>query len=181
MAPCSFCHRVLGHVALFCVEIFHLFDKFEPTDLLDSNYFISFGKSFHTQLTRSSYPTMKLLVNMYFFVALNSFKCELFCMVIYFKIFLCSSYREERRLFAYFQVFTEVNEVKVAQSFLTLCDPHGLFSTWNSPGRNAGVDTFSHLHGIFPPQELNPGLLHRRQILYQLSHRGSPGSSLLCL
>ena len=109
MAPCSFCHRVLGHVALFCVEIFHLFDKFEPTDLLDSNYFISFGKSFHTQLTRSSYPTMKLLVNMYFFVALNSFKCELFCMVIYFKIFLCSSHREERRLFAYFQVFTEVN------------------------------------------------------------------------
>ena len=29
------------------------------------------------------------------------------------------------------------------------------------------------LHGIFPTQGLNPGLLHCRQILYQLSHQGS--------
>ena len=28
--------------------------------------------------------------------------------------------------------------------------------------------------GIFPTQELNPGLLHCRQILYHLSHQGSP-------
>ena len=28
---------------------------------------------------------------------------------------------------------------------------------------------------IFPTQELNQGLLHCRQILYQLSHKGSPG------
>ena len=30
------------------------------------------------------------------------------------------------------------------------------------------------LQGIFPTQGSNPGLLHYRQILYQLSHRGSP-------
>ena len=30
------------------------------------------------------------------------------------------------------------------------------------------------LHGIFPIQELNQGLLHGRQILYQLSYQGSP-------
>ena len=30
------------------------------------------------------------------------------------------------------------------------------------------------LQGIFPTQELNPGLLHCRRILYQLSHQGSP-------
>ena len=30
------------------------------------------------------------------------------------------------------------------------------------------------LQGIFPTQGLNPGLLHWRQILYQLSHQGSP-------
>ena len=29
------------------------------------------------------------------------------------------------------------------------------------------------LQGIFPTQELNPGLLHCRQILYYLSHQGS--------
>ena len=27
------------------------------------------------------------------------------------------------------------------------------------------------LQGIFPTQELNPGLLHCREILYQLSHK----------
>ena len=32
----------------------------------------------------------------------------------------------------------------------------------------------SLLQGIFPTQELNPGLPHCMQILYQLSHRGSP-------
>ena len=30
------------------------------------------------------------------------------------------------------------------------------------------------LQGIFPTQGLNPGLSHYRQILYQLSHKGSP-------
>ena len=32
------------------------------------------------------------------------------------------------------------------------------------------------LQGIFPTQESNPGLLHCRQILYQLSYEGSPYS-----
>ena len=31
----------------------------------------------------------------------------------------------------------------------------------------------SLLQGIFPTQELNPGLLHCRQILYQLNYEGS--------
>ena len=30
------------------------------------------------------------------------------------------------------------------------------------------------LQGIFSTQEWNPGLLHFRQILYQLSYKGSP-------
>ena len=52
--------------------------------------------------------------------------------------------------------------------------PHGPYSPWNSPGQNTGVDNLSLLQGIFPSQELNPGLPHCRQILYQLSHQGSP-------
>ena len=52
--------------------------------------------------------------------------------------------------------------------------PHGLYSPWNSPGQNTGVGSLSFLQGIFPTQGLNPGLLHCRQILYQLSHKGSP-------
>ena len=52
--------------------------------------------------------------------------------------------------------------------------PHGLYSPRNSSGQNTGVGSLSLLQGIFPTQELNPGLLHCRQILYQLCHKGSP-------
>ena len=51
---------------------------------------------------------------------------------------------------------------------------HRLYSPWNSPGQNTGVDSLSLLPGIFPTQGLNPGLPHCWQILYQLSHKGSP-------
>ena len=61
--------------------------------------------------------------------------------------------------------------VKVAQSYLTLCDP--MDCPWNSPGQNTGVGSLSVLQGIFSTQGSNPGLPHCRQILYQLSHKGS--------
>ena len=66
--------------------------------------------------------------------------------------------------------------VKVTQSCLTLCNPMDyIYSLWNSPGRNTGVGSLSLLQGIFPTQKLKPGLPPCRQILYQLSHKGSPG------
>ena len=43
-----------------------------------------------------------------------------------------------------------------------------------SPGKNTRVGCHFLLQGIFPTQALNPGLLHCRQILYQLSHQGNP-------
>ena len=52
--------------------------------------------------------------------------------------------------------------------------PHGLYTSWNSPGQNAGVGSFSHLYGIFPMQGSNLGLPHCRRILYQLRHQESP-------
>ena len=55
--------------------------------------------------------------------------------------------------------------MEVAQSCLTL---------WNSPGQNTGVGSYSLLQGIFPTQGSNPSLPHCKQILYQLSHKGSP-------
>ena len=48
-----------------------------------------------------------------------------------------------------------------------------IYSPWNSPGQNTGVGSLSLLQGIFPTQGSNPGLLHCRQILYQLS-QGNP-------
>ena len=51
---------------------------------------------------------------------------------------------------------------------------HGLYSPWDSPGQNTGLGSLSLLQGIFRTQGSNPGLPHCRQILYKLSHKGSP-------
>ena len=60
--------------------------------------------------------------------------------------------------------------------------PHGLSPTrllcpWDSPGKNNGVGCHALLQGTFPTQGPNPGLPHRRWILYLLS-TGSSTSSL---
>ena len=60
-----------------------------------------------------------------------------------------------------FQSTTFVYELKTEQ-----------FCPWNS-GKNTGVGSHSLLQGIFLMQGLDPGLLHCRQILYQLSLQGS--------
>ena len=57
--------------------------------------------------------------------------------------------------------------------------PHGLqparfLCSWDSPGKNAWVDSCSLLQGVFPTQRLNPGLPYCRWLLYQLSYQGSP-------
>ena len=62
---------------------------------------------------------------------------------------------------------------------LTLCEamhctPPGSSIPGNSPGKNTGVGCHALLHRIFTTQGSNPGLSHCRQILYCLSHWGSP-------
>ena len=44
----------------------------------------------------------------------------------------------------------------------------------DSPDKNTEVGCHALLQGIFPIQVSNPGLLHCRQIVYHLSHHGSP-------
>jgi len=81
--------------------------------------------------------------------------------------------------------FSQSHSLKILDLLLTLeseshsvqsnsLQPHGLYSPWNSPGQNTGVGSLSVLQGIFPTQGSNPGLPHCRQILYKLSHKGSP-------
>ena len=66
------------------------------------------------------------------------------------------------------------NLVKVSCSVVSdSLQTHRLYSSWNSPGQNTGVGSLSLLQGIFPTQGSNPGLLHYRWILYQLSYQGS--------
>ena len=64
-------------------------------------------------------------------------------------------------------------KVKVTQLCSTM-QPYGLYSSGSSLGQNSGVGSLSLLQGIFPVQGSNPGLPHCGQILYQLSHQGSP-------
>ena len=54
--------------------------------------------------------------------------------------------------------------------------PYGLSPTrilcpWDSPGKNIGGGSCYLLQGIFPTQGSNPGLLHCRWVLYQLSYQ----------
>ena len=68
-------------------------------------------------------------------------------------------------------IFTRSESCSVVSDSLW---PHGLYGPWNSPGQDTGVGSFSLLQGIFLTQGWNPGLLHCRQILYHLNHKGSP-------
>ena len=80
----------------------------------------------------------------------------------------------------------------VSQSRSVVSDslqPHGLqpirlLCPWDSPGKKIGVGCHSLLQEVLPSQGLNPGLPHCRQVLYHLSHQGSPskvqGTAELC-
>ena len=66
-----------------------------------------------------------------------------------------------------------------AQSCPTLCNPMdcsppGSSVHGDSPSKNTEVGCHALLQGNFPNQGLNLGLWHCRQILYRLSHQGSP-------
>ena len=73
------------------------------------------------------------------------------------------------------QIIFQINLLVLYESYIEseseICS---VMSDSNSPGQNTGMGSLSLLQGIFPTQGLNPGLLHSRQILYQLSHKRSP-------
>ena len=66
---------------------------------------------------------------------------------------------------------------------LNLCNPMdysppGSSVHGDSPGKDTRVGCHALLQGIFSIQGLNPGLQHWGQILYLLSHQGSPSLNL---
>ena len=66
----------------------------------------------------------------------------------------------------------------VTKSCLTLASPWTVARqaplSMDFPDKDIGMDCHFLFQGNFLTQESNPGLLHCRKILYQLSHRGSP-------
>ena len=75
--------------------------------------------------------------------------------------------------------------VLVAKLCLTLAIPWTvtarLLCPWDSPGKNTGVGCHFLLQRIFPTQESIPGLLHCRQMFYQLSCEVTPKSNGISL
>ena len=72
-----------------------------------------------------------------------------------------------------------LNHCCVSWSVTNSLPPHGLqptrlFYPWDFPGKNTGVGSHFLLQGIFLTQGSNLCLLHCRQILYHLTHQGSP-------
>ena len=65
-----------------------------------------------------------------------------------------------------------LKKVKVTQSVSNFLRSHGLSMEFSRP--EYWVGSLYLLQGIFPAQGSNPGLPHCGQILYQLSHKGSP-------
>ena len=55
------------------------------------------------------------------------------------------------------------------------CNPAVFTIHGNSPGKNTGVGFHVLLQGIFPTQELDPGLPHCRRLLYYVSRQGTAG------
>ena len=75
----------------------------------------------------------------------------------------------------------EVKSLSRARLFATpwiVCTK--LLRPWDFQGKSTRVGCHFLLQGIFPTQGLNPGLSHCRQMLYHLSHQGSPKMSCCC-
>ena len=77
---------------------------------------------------------------------------------------------KKKKSYTYYLFPESESHSVVSDSFWT----HTLHSPWNSLGQNTGVGSLALLQRIFPTQESNQGLLHYRQILYQLNYQGSP-------
>ena len=85
-------------------------------------------------------------------------------------------------VFAWYSVLRNLLErvlIILLLKLLSCATSWTIYSPWNFPGQNIGVGSLSLLQGIFPTQGLNPGLLHCRWILYQLSYQGSPEITLI--
>ena len=105
------------------------------------------------QLTSHPFPSFNLIA--YFYIGLIISLSACFSLV----------YHTRQPFYSY--------ESESRSLMLTLCDPMGC-SPWNSWGQNTGVGSLSLPQRIFPTQGSNPGLPLCRQVLYQLSHEGSP-------
>ena len=98
------------------------------------------------------------------------------CSFHYFGAQFCSLFvKGEGRVVCDFNIGPPPTHTCYSLNHVQLCDPMDCdLYPWDSPGKNTGVGGHCLLQGIFVSQGFNLGLLHCRQILYRLSHQGSP-------
>ena len=185
--PCDIGHRIeyggLGHE----VQVEHIKAYLTKSPVDAGKAVVVIQDIFGWQLPNTRYMADMIAGNGYtyvwnsvfffFFFGLNS------CKFLYFvsfkgnktkKPWLCS---DIHYLFPYLTGKKKGSEV--TQSCPTVCDPmdcslpgssvQGIFQA-----RVLEWVAISSSKGIFPTQGSNPGLLHCRQMLYRLSHQGSP-------
>ena len=70
----------------------------------------------------------------------------------------------------YYQICVRTESLSHVQLFWH----HGFLCSWDFPDKNTGMGCHFLPQGIFSTQESNTRLQHDRQILYLLSHQGSP-------
>ena len=68
-------------------------------------------------------------------------------------------------------------KVKVTQSCLTLWDPHGLYSPWNSPGQNTGVACLFSRGSSRPRNRTRSPALQADSLPTELSGKAGPLTS----
>ena len=147
----------------FCDGLFTPFIFFGPSFKLYNIYWLMYAVEFLQWIFHFSYCTSSVIVQFQiFYLALFLSFLYLYWYSLYFLLIL----------FTWFPlVLCETESCSVVSNSLR---PHGLYSPWNFLGQNTGMGNLSLLQGIFPTQGSNSGLLHCRQTLYQLSHKGSP-------
>ena len=81
------------------------------------------------------------------------------------KLCTCGAMGSMGKLYFQFCYKPKTTLKTVAKKQKTVTDPAMFLCPKNSPSKNTGVDSQSHLQGIFPTQESNLGLPHFRQSL----------------
>ena len=118
--------------------------------------------------------TFKCLWNLLMLPAwfMNLVTCVLFCFVSFFGY---SPPRGIPTVLISLLQGTILNKWSESRSVVSDClPPRGLYSRCNSPDQITGVGSLSLLQQICLTQELNWGILHCRQIIYQLTYWGRP-------
>ena len=125
---------------------------------------------------RFSSPLNQILSNMFSTASINIITTSMTLFHKFYQLFMVFPRKDGHCSASLTSVFSCTLFLYLSEICSVISDSlqlHRLHSPWNSPGQNTEVGSLSLPQGISSTQGSNPGLLHCRWILYQLSHKGS--------